>query len=81
MGAEFREYASLWEQISLLDRNPNVDDKIIWRWMSDDNYTTKSAYRSSLLGRQEDNPLPQFGRQRQNQNVNSLHGFCCTGRY
>ena len=33
---------------------------------------------SSLLGMQEDNPLPQFGRQMRNQNVNSLHGFCCT---
>lgn len=36
---------------------------------------------SSLLGRQEDNPLSQFGRQRRNLNVNSLHGFCCTERY
>jgi len=48
--AEFRKYASLWEQISLLDRNPNSDDKIIWRWMSDGNYTTKSAYRIQFVG-------------------------------
>ena len=49
-GAEFREYANLWEQISLLERNLDIDDEIIWRWTSDGNYTTKSAYRIQFVG-------------------------------
>ena len=49
-GTEFREYASLWEQISLLDRNPDMEDEIIWRWTSDGEYTTKSAYRIQFVG-------------------------------
>jgi len=48
--AEFREYTSLWEQISLIDRNPDMNDEIIWRWTSDGNYTTKSAYRIQFVG-------------------------------
>ena len=45
-GAEFREYANLWEQISLLERDLDIDDEIIWRWTSDENYTTKALFRS-----------------------------------
>ena len=75
------EYTSLWEQIGLLNRNSDMDNEIVWRWTSDGNIQLRVHIASCLLGRQEDNPLPQFGRQRRNQNVNSLHGFCCTERY
>lgn len=41
-GTEIRE-------ISLLEHNPEMD-KIIWRWTSDEEYTTNSAYHIQVIG-------------------------------
>ena len=80
-GTEFREYASLWEQISLLDRNPDMEDEIIWRWTSDGEYTTKSAYRIQFVGQAGRQSITPIWKAKAEPNVNSLHGFCYTERY
>jgi hypothetical protein len=49
-GEEIREYVQLFEEINMLQRDPNAEDEISWRWTKDGEYTTKSAYRIQFQG-------------------------------
>jgi hypothetical protein len=51
LGEEIREYVALWEAIRLQSCNPEVEDEIRWRWTSDGQYSTRSAYRIQFKGR------------------------------
>lgn len=51
LGEEIREYVALWEAIRLQSCNPEVEDEIRWRWTSDGQYSTMSAYRIQFKGR------------------------------
>jgi len=78
---EIHEYVTLWQEIRLLPRDEGADDEIIWRWTTNGEYTTSSAYRIQSMGHLKKCQSPQFGRQKLNQNAKSLHGSSSTVRY
>ena len=47
---EIHEYVTLWQEIRLLPRDEGADDEIIWRWTTNGEYTTSSAYRIQSMG-------------------------------
>lgn len=47
---EIREYIELWDMIYFQDRDINAEEEIIWRWIKDGEYTTKSAYTMLFVG-------------------------------
>ena len=46
-----REFAALWEEIQVINRNEYVEDEILWKWTSNGDYSTSSAYRIQLARR------------------------------
>lgn len=44
------EYITLWHQLDGLELQHEVDDKIIWRWSADGQYSAKSAYAALHSG-------------------------------
>jgi len=44
MPQEIKEYISPWEEVNQIQLQDDVDDSIRWRWTTDGEYTTKSAY-------------------------------------
>jgi hypothetical protein len=47
---EVIECVSLWEAIQDISLDNNEKDKIRWRWTSNDEYSTKSAYHIQFVG-------------------------------
>jgi hypothetical protein len=47
---EIQEYVMLWEAVQQIQLDTSSEDTIIWRWTSDGEYTTKSAYRIQFEG-------------------------------
>lgn len=47
---EFQEYVQLWEKVQEIQLDNNSEDTIIWRWTSDREYSSKSAYRVQFEG-------------------------------
>jgi len=47
---EINEYVSLFEAVGHIQLVDNREDSIYWRWTSDGEYTTKSAYNIQLQG-------------------------------
>jgi hypothetical protein len=41
---EIQEYVSLWEAVQQIQLDVDREDTITWRWTTDGEYTTKSAY-------------------------------------
>ena len=48
---EIYEFVTLWQEIRLLPRDEGADDEIIWRWTTNGEYPTSSAYRIQFMGR------------------------------
>ena len=42
---EIKEYVSLWEEISEVQRGDHEEDQIKWRWTTDGEYSAASAYK------------------------------------
>jgi len=42
---ELQEYILLWKVAQQIQLNDSREDTIVWRWTTDGEYTTKSAYR------------------------------------
>lgn len=47
---EMNEYVVLWEGVRDINLEDNREDEIRWRWMTDGEYTTKSAYQIQFEG-------------------------------
>jgi len=47
---ELQEYVQLWEAVQQIQLDTNRDDKIIWRWTTDGEYTSKGAYHIQFEG-------------------------------
>ena len=47
---KIHEFVTLWQEIRLLPRDEGADDEIIWRWTTNGEYTTSSAYRIQFMG-------------------------------
>jgi hypothetical protein len=47
---EIHKYVILWEEIRLLSRDEGAENEITWRWTTDEEYTTSSAYRIQFKG-------------------------------
>jgi len=47
---EIQEYVHLWERVNGTRLEKNREDTIRWRWTTDGEYTTKSAYRVQFEG-------------------------------
>jgi hypothetical protein len=77
---EVHEYVNLWEGIHSIDRNEEIDDQITWRWTTNGEYSTKSAYHIQFMGRFKKLESHPSGRQRLNQNVKVLPRSCCNGK-
>jgi hypothetical protein len=41
---ELQEYVLLWNAVQQVQLDANREDSIVWRWIADGEYTTKSAY-------------------------------------
>jgi hypothetical protein len=80
-GSEIQEYVALWEMINSIVRDEEADDQIIWRWTSDGEYTTSSAYRIQFKGRFKKGQPLLSGVQKPNQNARFLHGSYFNRRY
>lgn len=52
-GEEIRKYANLWEAVQTQKRDPNAEDKIVWRGTVDGEYT-KMSILCSILGSDEE---------------------------
>jgi hypothetical protein len=69
------EYLHVWEALSDIDMQPNIEDKHIFSFASDGRYSAKAAYKSLFLG------SSSFGHYRRvrdlgpHQNVNSSFGW------
>lgn len=48
---ELHEYISLWGEVRSVERDHNIEDDIRWRWTTDGQYTTQSAYHTQFTGR------------------------------
>jgi hypothetical protein len=46
-----REFVPLWEEIQVINRNESVEDEIMWKWTTNGDYSTSSAYRIQLARR------------------------------
>lgn len=42
------EYLQVWDMVSQIQLN-DIDDRLVWRWIADGNYTSKLAYRALLV--------------------------------
>jgi hypothetical protein len=78
---EIREYVDLWEGIQLIQRDPDIEDQITWRWTQTGEYTTKSAYHIQFRGRTKTHNIGPIWKQKPNQSVASSLGFYYTERY
>jgi hypothetical protein len=47
---EIMEYVTLWEQVSMVQLQEDIEDSIRWRWTPDGEYTTRSAYLIQFEG-------------------------------
>jgi hypothetical protein len=45
------QFFELWEWLTTINRLDDSEDKIKWKWMTDGQYTTQSAYRIQFVGR------------------------------
>ena len=45
------EYLRLWEMVENVQLQPNVPDRVIWKWTSGGVYSSSSAYQAFFLGR------------------------------
>jgi hypothetical protein len=50
---ELREFISLRERLTAVNRVEDVEDEIKWKWTPNGQYTTQSAYRIQFLGRRK----------------------------
>jgi hypothetical protein len=41
---ELQEYVLLWNAVQQVQLDASREDSIVWRWIADGEYTTKSAY-------------------------------------
>jgi len=49
-------YLQLWELLSSIQLQPEVEDKHIWQFSASGQYTTKSAYEALFIGSIECKP-------------------------
>jgi len=47
---ELHEYVLLWNAVQQVQLDESREDSIVWRWTTDGEYTTKSAYRIQFQG-------------------------------
>lgn len=45
-----RQFLQLWDRMQILNLDPNSEDKFIWRWSSNQQYSASSAYRAFFTG-------------------------------
>ena len=48
--AEIQEYVRMWEAVQQVQLDASREDNIIWRWTTDGEYTSKSAYHIQFEG-------------------------------
>ncbi|KAJ1276687.1 hypothetical protein BS78_05G233700 [Paspalum vaginatum] len=46
------EYINLWDRLEGFQLQPEVEDRVVWRWAENGVYCTRSAYRALHLGSQ-----------------------------
>lgn len=51
------EYIDLWDRLENFHLQPDVEDRVVWRWSTNGVYCARSAYRALHLGSQE---LPDY---------------------
>ncbi|WVZ50139.1 hypothetical protein U9M48_001425 [Paspalum notatum var. saurae] len=47
---QIEEFVSLWIRLQQVHLQPEVEDGITWKWTSDGNYSSRSAYRAQFIG-------------------------------
>jgi prolyl oligopeptidase PreP (S9A serine peptidase family) len=76
---DMSSFVELWDVVQethLTDEH----DTIRWRWTADGSYTAQSAYTVQFMGSFGTFSAAPFGRRRQRENSNFLHGFLCKAR-
>jgi hypothetical protein len=53
---DLQQYISLWSQLQGVQLTPFADDKFIWHWSTNQQYSAASAYRAFFLGQ---NAVPE----------------------
>jgi len=69
------EYIHLWELLSDVELQPEVEDLHIWKFTASGFYSTKSAYEALFIGATQFDPWREFGKAGLRGNVSSFCGL------